>query len=401
MGKKKHHSSAAPQPVQQPAPAAPRRKVWEILCSALLVAVVVLFGVWLNQPDPDAVASSASKKIFETGRVAAVTLDEAEPDERSEGRRIGTQELQIEVLSGTHKGEIMPVTNYMSALFNVDVEVGDRVIVRVLNNGGEDYLSIFNYDRGLVLGGLLLVFSVLLVALGGKKGLMALLGLGTAVVSIWFILIPGVLHGLPGLPLTVGVTAFVAAATLVLLNGYGVKTFCAVLGCVAGTVAAALCAAFVGVLAPIDGFNMTEAEDLLLYGSDYGLHITELLVCGVIIAALGAVMDVALSLASAIWELHLHDPEATARTLFLSGMQIGRDAMGTMANTLILAFAGSSLNMLILIQTYGIPWLQLVNTDFICIEVIQSLAASIGILLTVPLVAFISAQCMVRVKAQV
>lgn len=398
MGKKKDGSGAAP------APAAPKkvgRRGWELLFSGLLAAAMLAFGVWLNRPDPNAVATSASKKIFEVGRVAAVVLDDAQPDQRSEGRRIGRQELQIQVLSGTHKGETMPVTNYMSALFNVDLAVGDRVIVRVLNNGGEDYLSIFNYDRGLVLAGLLGAFSLLLVLLGGKKGLMALLGLAAAVVSIWSILIPGVLHGLPGLPLTIGVTAFVAAATLVLLNGYGLKTLCAVLGCVAGTVAAALCAALVGILAPIDGFNMTEAEDLMLYGWDYGLQITQLLVCGVIIAALGAVMDVALSLASAIWELHLHDPAATARELFLSGMQIGRDAMGTMANTLILAFAGSSLNMLILIQTYDIPWLQLVNTDFICIEVIQSLAASIGILLTVPLVAFISAQCMARANPQV
>ena len=130
---------------------------------------------------------------------------------------------------------------------------------------------------------------------------------------------------------------------------------------------------------------MSEAENLLLYGAEKGLTISGLLVCGVLIAALGAVMDVAMSIASAVWELRENSPQLTRRALFRSGMNIGRDAMGTMANTLILAFAGSSLNLLILVQVYDIPFLQLINTDFICVEVLQSVAGSMGILLTVPL----------------
>ena len=105
-------------------------------------------------------------------------------------------------------------------------------------------------------------------------------------------------------------------------------------------------------------------------------------------------MDVALGIASSVWEMREQNPDASVGSLFRSGMQIGKDAMGTMANTLILAFAGSSLNMLILVQTYNIPFLQLINTDYIALEVVQSVAGSIGILLTVPLVAFISAQLM-------
>ncbi|MDD4849137.1 MAG: YibE/F family protein [Gemmiger sp.] len=376
----------------------PRYLWWAYAASVVLLAGVVALGIWLGQPVPGAVATSASKQMFATARVARVAGDDAVADDaHSEGRRIGTQTLEVTLLSGAHKGETLPLTNYLSALFNVDVAAGDRVIVRVLEDGsGGYYLSLFNYDRGLVLGGLVLVFFLLLGALGGKKGLGALGGLLLALACLWFILIPGLLRGLPALPLTIGVTAAVAASSLVLLNGYGRKTFCAVAGCVCGVVTAGLVAALVGAVAPINGWNMTEAEDLLLYGAEHGLHIRGLLVCGVLIASLGAVMDVALSLASAIAELHSKNPALPARELFLSGMRIGRDAMGTMANTLILAFAGSSLNMLVLIQTYGIPFLQLVNTDFICIEVIQSIAGSIGILLTVPLVAFISARCMAR-----
>ena len=125
-----------------------------------------------------------------------------------------------------------------------------------------------------------------------------------------------------------------------------------------------------------------------------------MLVCGVLVAALGAVMDVSMSIASALWELRVNNPDLPARDLFRSGMNIGKDAMGTMANTLILAFAGSSLNTLLLVRVYDIPFAQLVNTDFICVEILQSVAGSMGILLTVPLVTAVSAKLMTADRVQ-
>ena len=285
----------------------------------------------------------------------------------------------------------------MSALFNVDVDQGDRIIVRIMTDeNGSYYASVFNYDRGIVLGGFLLVFFILLAALGGKKGVGALAGLLLTLAGIWFILIPCLIRGIPAIPVTIAVSAVAAAAGLILLNGYTVKTLCAICGCVGGVLVAGITATVVGTLSPMNGFNMSEAENLILYGADQGLKVSGLLVCGVLISALGAVMDVALGIASSVWEMKEQNPDASALSLFRSGMQIGKDAMGTMANTLILAFAGSSLNMLILVQTYNIPFLQLINTDYIALEVVQSVAGSVGILLTVPLVAFISARLMVR-----
>lgn len=295
--------------------------------------------------------------------------------------------MEIEILSGAHKGEIMQVTNYMSALFNVDVQEGDRIIVRIMTDeNGSYYASVFNYDRGRVLG----IFAALFCSVdfpGWKKGVGALAGLVFTLCAIWFILIPGLIRGTPAIPVTLAITAVTAVVSLILLNGYSQKTFCGVLGCVGGVLAAGAAAAVVGTITPMNGFNMQEAENLILYGADKGLRISGLLVCGVLISALGAVMDVALGIVSSMWEVKTQNPGLKARELFRSGMHVGRDAMGTMANTLILAFAGSSLNMMILVQTYEIPFLQLVNTDYICLEILQSVAGSLGILLTVPLVA--------------
>ena len=361
----------------------------------LVLALLVLAALWINRPE-EGTPTASSQLIFVPAKVTAVLEDDAQPDwENSEGRRIGTQELEIRILSGRHKGEVLPLTNYLSALFNVDVGVGDRIIVRLITQeDGSYYASLFNYDRALVMGGALLVFCAVLVLLGGRKGVRALLGLVFTLVCLWFLLIPGLIRGLPAIPLTIAVAAVCAAASLILLDGPSRKSLCAILGCVGGVAAAGLFAALVGALTPMDGFNMSEAENLLLYGAEKGLSIRGLLVCGVLVAALGAVMDVAMSIASAAWELREHNDGLSRRELFRSGMNIGRDAMGTMANTLILAFAGSSFNLLILIQIYDIPFLQLANTNFLCIEMLQSVAGSMGILLTVPLVAAISAYLM-------
>ena len=362
------------------------------------LAVLAGIAVWLNRTDEDETASDASQMVYASAEVTAVLSDNAQEDfQNAEGRRVGDQELEIRILSGDHKDEIMTVTNYMSALFNVDVGQGDRIIVRIMTDEeGSYYASVFNYDRGIVLGVFLLIFFALLAVLGGKKGVGALAGLLLTLGCIWFILIPCLIRGVPAIPVTIGVSAVAAAAGLIFLNGYSKKTLCAVCGCVGGVLAAGIAAAAVGTLSPMNGFNMQEAENLILYGADKGLKISGLLVCGVLISALGAVMDVALGIASSVWEMREQNPDATAGSLFRSGMQIGRDAMGTMANTLILAFAGSSLNMLILVQTYDIPFLQLINTDSIALEVVQSVAGSFGILLTVPLVAFVSARLMVH-----
>ena len=373
-----------------------------VLPMMLVLALLAGTAVWLYRTDEDETASDTSRMVYASAEVTAVLADNAQEDyQNAEGRRVGDQELEIRILSGDHKDEIMTVTNYMSALFNVDVDQGDRIIVRIMTDEeGSYYASVFNYDRGIVLGVFLLIFFALLAVLGGKKGVGALAGLLLTLGCIWFILIPCLIRGVPAVPVTIGVSAVAAAAGLIFLNGYSKKTLCAVCGCVGGVLAAGIAAAAAGTLSPMNGFNMQEAENLILYGADKGLKISGLLVCGVLISALGAVMDVALGIASSVWEMREQNPDASAGSLFRSGMQIGKDAMGTMANTLILAFAGLSLNMLILVQTYDIPFLQLINTDSIALEVVQSVAGSFGILLTVPLVAFISARLMVHGRSR-
>ena len=362
----------------------------------LLFLLLLLGGLFLRQEPAELTA--AQKRLFATAKVTAILADNAQPEPWSEGLRLGAQQLELEILQGPYKGAVLQTVNYLSAYANVDCQVGTRVIVRLdLDDAGNPYvLSIPNYDRGTVLLAMVGIFALILVLIGGKKGVMALLGLLYTLAGVWFLLIPMVLRGAPPIPSAVAVAALTAAASLLLLTGFTRKTLCAALGCVCGVAAAGLFAWIVGKLTPISGFNMGEAEDLVLRAGEQPLEIRGLLISGILIASLGAVMDVAMSISSACSELLALDPKITAGRLFRSGMNIGRDAMGTMANTLILAFAGASFNLLLLFQVYGYPMIQIFNSDAMAIELIQSISGSVGILLTVPLVSLFAALLLTR-----
>lgn len=357
-----------------------------IVTGLLLFLVLAAGCLFLGRENGELTA--AQKRQFAVARVDDVLADDARAEDWTEGLRVGSQQLTLEILTGPYKGSLLETTNYLTAYANVDCSLGTRVIVRLdVDDSGAPYvISIPNYDRGPVLAGMIAVFALLLVIIGGKKGIMALLGLAYTLAGVWFLLIPMVLRGAPPILSAVLIAALTAAASLLLLTGFTRKTLCAGLGCVCGVAAAGLFAWIVGQITPISGFNMSEAEELVLRAYDSPLSIRGLLVSGILIAALGAVMDVAMSISSACSELRAVDPDLTPGALFRSGMNIGRDAMGTMANTLILAFAGASFNMLLLFQVYGYPLIQIINSDAMAIELIQSVAGSVGIILTVPLV---------------
>ena len=386
-------SKGKKQPVVKPLKG---RRVWEIGAALLLLAVLVVTAAALRGGEGEREARAARKRLFAVARVTDVLADHSAEDPWTEGRRLGEQYIEVKLLTGPFKGTVLETSNYLNAYTNVDCRLGTRIVVRLdYDDHGEPYIiSVPNYDRGLVLAGLLVMFGALLVLIGGKKGAMALLGLAYTLACLWYLLVPLILRGADPILVSIGVVALTTAASLLLLTGFSRKMLCATLGCVGGVAAAGIFAGLAGTISPLNGFNLSEAEELVLRAGDSKLHISGLLVSGILIASLGAVMDVAMSIASSCNELRELNPNLTRAELFRSGMNIGRDAMGTMANTLILAFAGASLNMLILFRVYDYPLIQIANTDAMAVEVIRGVAGSIGIVLTVPLVALLSSRFM-------
>lgn len=373
------------------------RLFWGVLSASLILFLALFFYARAGR----STYGEGAGISYETARVLAVLADNTEPDPETENVRRGSQELRLELLSGRHRGDVAQVTNYLSAFYNVYVKAGDKVAVSVNTLAtGEYSVSIYNYARDVWIWVFIALFALVLVAVGGRQGLRALLGLGVTVACVIFLLVPLLVQrGWPPIPTTLALVAYTTFVTFVLIGGVQVKTLAAALGSFGGVVLAGLLAWGACRVVHISGMNMDEAESLLLTAVDNGLKIKGLFICGILIAAEGAVMDIAMSIASAVDEVHRVDPALTTGALFRSGMNIGRDAMGTMANTLVLAFAGTSLNMMIFIYAYDVSYVQLLNTDFIAIEVIRSLSASIGIVLTVPLVAWLSAWLLNRSKA--
>ncbi len=151
-----------------------------------------------------------------------------------------------------------------------------------------------------------------------------------------------------------------------------------------------------GYFADIDGYNVSNIETLIYVGQNTKIQIGGLLFAGILIASLGAVMDVAMSVSSAINEINDKSPGLSWSELFRSGLNVGRDMMGTMSNTLILAFVGGSLSTLVINYAYDLPFLQIINSYSIGIEIMQGIAGSLGVILTVPSAAAITSLLLKR-----
>ena len=361
---------------------------------SVVVFLVLSVGViiYANTDRPKYTITENSGVEYETARVLSVLEDNTTVDTEVENVKKGSAELEVELLTGRYKGDVCHVTNYYSALYNVDVAKGDKVSVRIdTTDVGVYQVSIYNYNRIPLFIGLILVFFAVLVLLGGKQGLKAFIGLAYTVIAIIFVLLPLTLKGVSPIPLTIVIVFVTSALCFLLIGGIQKKTIAAALGSLAGVLIAALLGAVAAKIGGVTTFQMDEAEALLLVKSTNSIQLRGLFISGILIAAMGAVMDIAMSISSAISEVHEANSRLGFSDLFKAGMNIGRDAMGTMANTLVLAYVGGALNMMVLIYSYGVSFRQLVNTDFVAIELIRAIAGSVGIIGTVPCVAAIGA----------
>lgn len=365
-----------------------------VFFAALFALVVILAnrGWQAEAPIRDGIGTE-----YETALVTDILEDRTVADEAIEGRLRGSKLLELEVRTGRYAGQILEVPNYFSAMYSVDVYPGDQVCIRIDTAAdGSFTASVYNYHRVPLIIGLALAFCSALILIGGWQGLRALLGLIFTFVCLVWVLLPLVLQGWPPIPLTVAIVGITAAAGFYLLGGWQPKTLGALLGALCGVAAAALLGQLAAQLVDISAYQMDEAEGLLLAQGDTGLRISGLLLSGILISAQGAVMDTSMSVASAMAELKDKRPDIGVGELLRSGMAIGRDTTGTMANTLVLAFVGSSLNMMVLIFSYRVSFLQLMNTDFIAVELTRAVAGSMGILCTVPCDAAFTAWLLTR-----
>lgn len=330
---------------------------------------------------------------YETAQVLEVLEDNTQVNPDVEDTLVGTQKLSLEITSGRYIADQVEVTNYLSPYFSIPAEEGMTLSVRIITTGDNEYeVSVYNYERTPWLLIFVGIFLLVLIVVGGRQGISAVFGLLFTMGGVVFVLLPLLVQrGWPPVPTTLLIVALTSVVSFIFIGGLHTKSMVAALGSFGGVLLAGLFAFLAGRIVHISGLNMDEAESLLLTAADGGLKVRGLLICGILIAAEGAIMDISMSVASAVDEVHAVDPARSAKELFRSGMNIGRDAMGTMANTLVLAFAGTGLNTMLLIYAYDASFEQLMNAEFLSMELIRAIAGSLGMILAVPLVAFLSA----------
>ena len=336
-----------------------------------LVITGILFLIFLMQYNKIEKTEllSTEGRTFEKAVVTEVISDNLTEN----GNRVGNQTVRLRLCSGKFKNEKVEAISSSSYLFGATCKKGMKVIA-----------SVYSADREFSLYFMIAVFLLVIILIGGKKGAASVMGLGFTIVCVLFLFLPMIYRGVSPIFSAVVVAVITTVVTIYLISGISVKSLTAISGTVTGVVMAVIFAGIFGKVTQITGYNVSDIEELIYLEEKTAIKINELLFAGILIASLGAVMDVGMSIASTLQEIYSRRPDLGMWDLFKSGMNVGKDMMGTMSNTLILAFAGGSLNTLVFIFAYNYSYHQIINMYSIGIELMQGISASMGVILTVP-----------------
>lgn len=356
----------------------------------VLISLGIFLAKWSDIKKVDIVSDKSQK--FEKAVVTEVITDNLQED----GSRVGNQEVKVRFLSGKRKGKVVKAVSTNGSLYGATCHKGMKVVTLTNQSGEVTVTSVYSFDREPFIYGFIILFFLLLCIVGGKNGFKAVVGLVVTFILVLYFLFPAIYRGMSPVNAAVITVIFTTVITIFVLTGYTKKSLAAILGTVSGVVISGITAWLFGKITGISGYNVSDIDNLVSVASCTNIKVGDLLFAGILISSLGAVMDVGLSIASTITEIHDVNPKLNAGELFKRGMNVGKDMMGTMANTLILAFAGGSLSELLLDYAYNLPYLQLINSYTIGIELMRGIAGSTGIILTVPLVSLFASLLAVK-----
>ena len=356
-----------------------RKKAVRYLIYVLFVCVFAVFVIKLNQVEKTELVVRTGQ-TFEKAKVVKILQDNLEEN----GTRVGEQKVRVRMLTGVRKGEELDVTSSSGYLFGAACKPGMKVIVMQSVAGDSTVASVYTQDREGVIYIFALIYLLVLCLIGGKQGIKGCLGLAFTFFCVIFVYLPLVYLKYSPFWTAVFVCFITTLVTMYLIGGPTRKTCAATLGTLVGVILAGVSAWCFSKASGISGYNVSDIETLMTLWNTNRIQVGGLLFSGLLISCLGAVMDVAMSISSAIDEIYRQNLSLSRKELFKAGLRVGRDMMGTDSNTLILAFAGSSVSTLLLDYSYNLPYQQIINSNNIGIAIMQGLAGSFGIVLSVP-----------------
>lgn len=332
--------------------------------------------------------SEMSDQIF----AKVVRIDSVTPKESEAGTNV--VKFTCILTTGKGKGTAVQATQYAyknNASMPPQVSLNDKVVLGRLSEGNSAEYTFENYDRIEPILWLSLIFVGLIVVFGGKIGLRTVLSLALTCLSIFFVFIPCILAGANIYVSTVLICFYIIAVSYILTGGINRKSMAAAIGCSGGVALSGTVYAVMERIMKLTGYYNDQTSLLKETFSQCPLDLKAIVFSMVTIGALGATMDVAMSIASSLEEVQKNRAGMKKLEILRSGFNIGKDIMGTMTNTLILAYVGSSLITVLIYAVAHYPVLQLLNKEEIVVEILQSLIGSLGMLFTIPFTTLISA----------
>ncbi|MBN2221915.1 MAG: YibE/F family protein [Vallitaleaceae bacterium] len=341
------------------------------------------------------VAQDSEYPTLYKGKVVEVVSETEADIETSGGSYNRTIQLvRVELLDQDKKGQIVEIENYIDEImaYTVSIDKGDAVYVffEYDDEGNELRAHINDFRRDSTIYWLLGFFAILMVLIGGTKGVKSLVTLFITVIAIYYML-QGILDGGNPFFLSIVISLIVTLVTMFVVAGFNVKAVSAIIGTFAGVIIAGILSLVISRSANLTGLGNTEAQMLLFSDYPVKFDIAGILFASILIGTLGSVMDVCMSISSSINEITEANPLMSTMELFKSGMNIGKDVMGTMVNTLILAYVGSSVFLILIFMVNRMPYINIVNMDIVATEVVRAIAGTIGLICAIPATAIISA----------
>ncbi|MBM7865560.1 YibE/F family protein [Heliobacterium gestii] len=347
---------------------------------------------------PNDAAFEPPQEMYLKGKVASILAEypEADPLNADAPSSLLRQTLLVELLDPPFQGQTQVITNSVNLQnpYNgIYLHPGEEVVVygTLDAQGRLQGAAIQDLIRHRPILTVAAIFVVLIVVLGGRRGIAALVTLALTGVLIWYVLLPAILKGQSPLLASSLVCAVIGLIGTPIIGGLNRKSLAAVAGIIAGVIAAGLLAYLTGQQARITGIEFEYATMMLAIPNRPPLDLQGVYFAGVLIGSLGAVMDTSLTVASAAQEIRQLHKTVGRKELWQAGMNVGRDTMGMMSSTLILAYVGGALSLLVLLMAYETPALKIINSDLLVSEIIRSAAGSIGLILCIPVTAFCSA----------
>ena len=367
----------------------------KILVCFVVMLLMLNLNIYATEQNVNDTTASENIKDYKTIEVEAKVLETGEVKKIETGGIVDTiQEVKIKILEGKYKGEEF-TTNYVLSydiegkILAYELEQDNVVMVSITENlDGSLEVAVQNIVRQNYMLIMIAVFFASIIIIGGKRGIKAILGLIVTVLAVYFILIKSIYVGKSPIVMSIITSAIIISATLIIIGGFNKKVITAALGTLGGIITAGIFATIFSYLTKLSGAG-EDAVQLSINATNITFNFRELIFAGIIISALGACMDVGMSIASSLDEIKLKTPDITGKELFKSGMNIGKDIIGTMCNTLILAYVGGALTLIILFMVCDFNLIQILNKETIAEEIISAVAGSTGVLYTVPITAFI------------